>query len=117
MPGWGSLSRAISLMEADSRGLVGQAGPAEGWLLDAGISRSLNFLPGGVTCTGAQGERLGFGYPDPVQTSEAASEGGDKGTETLFWLQENPTVTGLPLKWAEMGEGEGIDAHHGADLP
>lgn len=120
MPGRGSLSRASSLRGADSRGLAGQAGPAEGWLLPGKARGSWYFpkleLPAQVVpCTGVQGDS-DLATETPIQTSAAPAKGGDNGTETLFGLQANTAMTGLPLKWAKVGEGEEMDIRHRADL-
>lgn len=107
-------------MGADSGGLVGPAGPAEGWLLPSKAHGPWYFLklklPAQVVmCPGAQGD-WDVATQTPVQTSVAPAKGGDKGTETPFRLQENTAMTGLPLTWAEEGEGEEMDIPLRADL-
>lgn len=75
-------------MGADSGGLVGPAGPAEGWLLPSKAHGPWYFLklklPAQVVmCPGAQGD-WDVATQTPVQTSAAPAKGGGQRNRDTF---------------------------------
>lgn len=88
-------------MGADSRGLVGQVGPANVWLLPGKACGCCYFLKLAlpaqfVTCTGSRETQMWLPKPKFKQQG-CHPEVGEK-EQRHFWLQENIVLAGLPLK-------------------